>query len=103
MKRAILFVLMLLSVNCYAGRYSEIAKKVADDMSDKPITLSVLIAEYDGLSEAIQKYLSEKLPNYTMFIKANREKSIEEEISLIRGRLDLLERKMKLDKLSEGL
>ena len=99
MKKIIVFVLMLLSVNCYAGFNDDIDK----DLFRNPITLSVLIAEYDGLSPAIHKYLIDRLPNYTLFIKANREKSIEEEISLIRGRLDLIERKMKLDKLSEGL
>lgn len=95
----IVLILMLLSVNCYAGFKDDIDK----DLFEKPITLSVLIKEYDGMSEMVKKYLDGRMPNYVLFIKANREKSIEEEISLIRGRLDLLERKMKLDKLSEGL
>jgi hypothetical protein len=100
--KKIVLILMLLSVNCYAG-FNEDAKKVVDEMSNKPITISVLIAEYEGLSEVIKKYLGERLPNYTLFIKLNRKKSIDEEISLIRGRLDLIERKMKLENLSEGL
>jgi hypothetical protein len=96
MTSRIVFLLMLLSVNCFAV-------EIDKDLHNPPITLSVLIAEYDGLSEHVKKFLSDKMPNYTLFIKSNREKSIEEELSLIKGRIDLLEQKMKLDKLSEGL